>query len=76
MRLAEATLANDALKMNDQAEPGWVQTALAGIDMSLDLVNRKRIKIIVNGGSLNPKGLAEKVHGMVCARDRTLPLTV
>lgn len=61
----EATLGGDALKRTDQSHPGWVPTALAGIEISLDVVNEKRIKIVVNGGSLNPKGLAEKVHSMV-----------
>ncbi|KAM4065840.1 acyclic terpene utilization family protein [Hirsutella rhossiliensis] len=63
--LAEGTLGNDALRKTDQSHPGWVPTALAGIEMSLDVVNEKRIKIVVNGGSLNPTGLAEKVHGML-----------
>lgn len=49
----------------DQSHPGWVPTALAGIEMSLDAINEKRIKVVVNGGSLNPKGLAEQVHDMV-----------
>ncbi|KAL3961122.1 hypothetical protein ACCO45_006239 [Purpureocillium lilacinum] len=72
--LAEATLASDALKMHDAAEPGWVPTALAGIQMSLDLVAEKRIKVIVNGGSLNPAGLADKVRDMIT--DKGLALRV
>ncbi|KAF4592253.1 DUF1446 domain-containing protein [Ophiocordyceps camponoti-floridani] len=72
--LAEGTVGNDALRRADQAHPGWVASALAGIEMSLEVINEKRIKIVVNGGSLNPKGLAEKIDGMV--RDGRLNLRV
>ena len=34
--------------------------------MSVDLVNEKRIKVVLNGGCLNPRGLAEKTHELVC----------
>ena len=33
--------------------------------MSLDIINEKRIKLVVNGGCLNPKGLAEKTNELV-----------
>ncbi|PFH62931.1 hypothetical protein XA68_10984 [Ophiocordyceps unilateralis] len=66
--LAEGTVGNDALRRADQSHPGWVFTALAGIEMSLDVINKKRIKVVVNGGSLNPKGLAEKIQSMVAER--------
>lgn len=33
--------------------------------MSVDLINEKRIKLVINGGCLNPKGLAEKTHELV-----------
>jgi hypothetical protein len=34
--------------------------------MSVDLVAEKRIKVVLNGGCLNPRGLAEKTHELVC----------
>lgn len=49
----------------DSIETGWVRTALEGLRLTLDLANEKRIKIIVNGGGLNPRGLAIKTHNMV-----------
>ncbi|UNI25025.1 hypothetical protein JDV02_010733 [Purpureocillium takamizusanense] len=70
--LAEATLASGALRMHDAAEPGWVASALAGIEMSLDLVAEKRIKVVVNGGSLDPSGLADRVHDMIAHRGLAL----
>jgi hypothetical protein len=33
--------------------------------MTVDLLNEKRIKLVVNGGCLNPKGLAEKTNELV-----------
>lgn len=55
---------------------GWVATALDGIQMTLPLINEKRIKIIVNGGGLNPEGLATKVHELVrLPQQRSLPVS-
>lgn len=33
--------------------------------MTIDVINEKRIKVALNGGALNPKGLAEKVAALV-----------
>lgn len=46
--------------------PAWIQSAYDGIAASLDLINEKRIKVIVNGGGLDPKGLALEVDKLVC----------
>jgi len=51
--------------MKTKGHPGYEQTALDGILLSLQAANEKRIKIIVNGGALNPKGLAEQVVKVV-----------
>ena len=42
--------------------------------MSAELLAEKKIKVVINGGSLNPKGLALKVHEFV--RSKNLDLTV
>ncbi|CAG9953592.1 unnamed protein product [Clonostachys rosea f. rosea IK726] len=60
--LAEANLAESTLK---NAPHAWVNTAYEGIKMSLDVINEKRIKVIVNGGALDPKGLAEEINKLV-----------
>lgn len=59
-------LAQNAEAMAAGTHPGYEATALEGLTMSLDVVNEKGIKVIINGGSLNPRGLAEKVQEMVC----------
>lgn len=64
-RILEATMASSAIERAQSNGSGWIQSAYDGIQMSLDLINEKRIKVVVNGGAMNPKGLAEKIHDMV-----------
>jgi hypothetical protein len=61
----EINLAENAEKYRAGTHPGWEPTALDGLTLSLEVLNEKRIKVVINGGSLNPKGLAEKVQSMV-----------
>jgi hypothetical protein len=75
-----ATEAEKVLADPDSIETGWAPTALEGLRLTLDLADQKRIKIIVNGGGLNPRGLAEKTHKMVqsqpcCTVETAWPLT-
>nr|UWK20151.1 duf1446 domain containing protein [Trichoderma cf. fertile] len=63
--LAEASMAGSAIQRAQSKGPGWIQSAFDGIQLSLDLINEKRIKVVVNGGAMNPKGLAEKIHEMI-----------
>nr|UWK20094.1 duf1446 domain containing protein [Trichoderma rubi] len=63
--LTEASMAGSAIQRAQSNGPGWIQSAFDGIQMSLDLINEKRIKVVVNGGAMNPKGLAEKIHDLI-----------
>ena len=63
--LAEFNLARHAEQFEKGAHPGWEPTALEGLTLSLEISNEKRIKVIINGGALNPKGLAEKTLELV-----------
>ncbi|OAG37834.1 hypothetical protein AYO21_07940 [Fonsecaea monophora] len=63
--LAEVSLAENAEAMRAGQHDGWFSTCWDGIEQSLDIVAEKNIKIIVNGGGLNPRGLAEKVQRLV-----------
>lgn len=67
--LAEVNIAENAQAHAAGKHPGWEQTAWDGIEQSIDLLNEKRIKVIVNGGAHNPKGLADKVHELVSISD-------
>lgn len=64
--LAEVNIAENAQAHAAGNHPGWEQTAWDGIEQSIDLLQEKRIKVVINGGAHNPKGLAEKVHELVC----------
>lgn len=64
--LAEVNIAENAQAHAAGTHPGWEQTAWDGIEQTIDLLNKKRIKVVINGGAHNPKGLAEKVQGLVC----------
>lgn len=44
---------------------GWEPTCWDGIEQTIDLIAQKSIKVIVNGGALNPGGLAQKIQGLV-----------
>lgn len=51
--------------MAKSQHPGYEHTALDGLLQSLEVINEKRIKVVINGGALNSKGLAETVHAEV-----------
>nr|UWK20055.1 duf1446 domain containing protein [Trichoderma albolutescens] len=70
--LAEASMASSAIQRAQSNDSGWIPSAFDGINLSLDLINEKRIKVVVNGGAMNPKGLAEKIHDMIGRKGFTL----
>ena len=50
---------------NEGRHPGFENTALDGIRLSLDYIHKNRIKVVLNGGTLNPRGLALEVQKSV-----------
>jgi hypothetical protein len=58
-------LAWHAVKMQDGEHPGYEASALAGLDQSLEVIAAKKIKVVINGGALRPRALAEKTLEMV-----------
>ncbi|KAK5073758.1 hypothetical protein LTR64_007104 [Lithohypha guttulata] len=66
--LAEMNLAENAEKMAVGQHDGWEPTAWDGLEQTLDVLNEKRIKVIINGGALNPSGLARKTQALVTER--------
>ncbi|KAH6988323.1 hypothetical protein BKA56DRAFT_478796 [Ilyonectria sp. MPI-CAGE-AT-0026] len=63
--LAEVSLAGYSDALTKGEREAFAATAWDGISKTVDLANEKRIKIIVNGGALNPRGLAEKCRNLV-----------
>ncbi|MCJ1376996.1 hypothetical protein MMC17_000086 [Xylographa soralifera] len=72
--LAEMNLAQNAEAMRGGSHPGYEPTALEGLTLSLDVIYEKRIKVIINGGALNPRALAERTLQM--ATERKLELKI
>ncbi|KAK4556572.1 hypothetical protein LTR86_006143 [Recurvomyces mirabilis] len=73
--LAEVNLGNDAEAYAAGTHTGWIPTAWDGLQKSIDVIAEKRIKVIINGGALNPRGLAEEtLHKLI--EPRGLKLTV
>lgn len=61
----EVNIAENAEAHAKGQHPGWEATAWDGIQQSIEILDKKRIRVIVNGGAHNPKGLAEKVQQLV-----------
>ncbi|KAI0427181.1 DUF1446 domain-containing protein [Xylaria sp. FL1042] len=63
--LAEVNMGTNAEDMKDNDHPGWIPTAWDGLQQTIHLADEKGIKIIINGGGQNPRGLAEKTHALI-----------
>lgn len=61
----ELNMANDAEAYRNGQHPGWMPTAWDGLCKSVEILKEKRIKVIINGGCLSQRGLAEKTHNLV-----------
>src|SRR5271170_5557302 len=63
--LAEMNLAENAEKMAMGKHDGWEPTAWDGLRQTLDVLDKRRIKVVINGGALNPSGLARKCQALI-----------
>ncbi|KAI1161974.1 DUF1446-domain-containing protein [Nemania serpens] len=72
--LAEANLASHAEAYAKGEHPGYILSAYDGLRLSLEVINEKRIKVVINGGGLNPKGLAEATHKMAIEKGYNLKI--
>jgi hypothetical protein len=66
-------LAENAEAYRAGQHPGYVDTAWAGIQESIDVIADRGIKVVINGGSINPSGLAQKAAALVCALSTIFP---
>ncbi|KAH7014703.1 hypothetical protein B0J12DRAFT_746985 [Macrophomina phaseolina] len=66
--LAEVNIAKNAEAYAKGQHPGYEPTAWEGLRMTLDTLASKRIKVALNGGALNPRGLAAKVSALVAEK--------
>ncbi|KAF9632918.1 Short-chain dehydrogenase/reductase SDR [Lasiodiplodia theobromae] len=68
--LAEINLAANATAYASGQHPGYEPSALNGLAAALDALATNRIKVAINGGALNPRGLAQRVAAL--AREKGL----
>ncbi|OAL30960.1 hypothetical protein AYO22_01255 [Fonsecaea multimorphosa] len=73
--LAEFNLASNALAHKSSQHPGWERTCEDGLLQTIQVANEKRLKIVVNGGAINPKGLAELVQSKVDENNYSLKVS-
>ncbi|KAH0845007.1 hypothetical protein FOPE_09338 [Fonsecaea pedrosoi] len=61
----EINLPENKKGMDAGLHDGWEPTCWDGFVQTIDLIAQKELKVIVNGGALNPGGLAAKVQQLV-----------
>ncbi|OGE47293.1 hypothetical protein PENARI_c051G06556 [Penicillium arizonense] len=67
-------MAQNAQAYRSKLHPGFEETAWEGLKQSINVVAKKRIRVVINGGTLNPQGLAQKVDAL--AREKGLQIHV
>ncbi|RDW59086.1 hypothetical protein BP5796_12010 [Coleophoma crateriformis] len=72
--LAEVNIAGNAEAYANKQHPGWEATAWEGIQQTIEVIAEKKIKLAINGGALNPQGLAEITASLV--KEKGLDLKV
>ncbi|OJJ02586.1 hypothetical protein ASPVEDRAFT_42091 [Aspergillus versicolor CBS 583.65] len=70
--LAEVNLANNAQAWREGKHPGYEPTAWHGLQQTIDVIAQKGIRVVINGGALDPKALALKVEQLVSEKNLSL----
>ncbi|KAJ5739870.1 DUF1446 domain-containing protein [Penicillium manginii] len=70
--LAEVNLANNAQAWRNGKHPGYEPTAWDGLQQTIDVIAQKGIRVVINGGALDPKALALKVEALVSEKKLNL----
>ncbi|OGE48669.1 hypothetical protein PENARI_c026G04453 [Penicillium arizonense] len=70
--LAEVNMANNVQAFQRGEHAGYEETAWEGIKQTIDVIADKGIKVVINGGALNPKGLAFKVDELCRQKGHSL----
>ncbi|GAM88119.1 hypothetical protein ANO11243_061500 [Dothideomycetidae sp. 11243] len=72
--LAELNIGDNAVAMKEGRGVGYAPTAWDGIERTVSVLAEKKIKLIIDGGGLNPEGLARRTQELVDSKG--LKLTV
>ncbi|PLB47444.1 DUF1446 domain-containing protein [Aspergillus steynii IBT 23096] len=70
--LAEVNMANNAQAWRAGKHPGYEETAWDGLQQTIDVIAAKGIKVVINGGALDPKALALRVQNLVSEKQLSL----
>lgn len=62
---SEVNLANNAQAWRDGNHPGYENTAWEGLQQTIDVIAERNIRVVINGGALDPKALAIKTQALV-----------
>jgi hypothetical protein len=65
---SEVNLANNAQAWRSGKHTGYEPTAWDGLQQTIDVIAQKGIRVVINGGALDPKALALKVEALVSER--------
>jgi hypothetical protein len=58
-------MANNAQAWRAGEHPGYEETAWNGLQQTIDIIAEKGIRVVINGGALDPRALALKVEALV-----------
>ena len=70
--LAENNMAQEAAAMDAGTGQGFKKNSWQGLQMTMDVIAEKGIKVIINGGGLGPQNLARKCQELITANDYDL----
>lgn len=63
--LAENNIAQEAAAMEAGTGEGFKKNAWEALQLSMETINRKRIKVVINGGGLSPQNLAKRCQELI-----------
>ncbi|KAE8423742.1 hypothetical protein BDV36DRAFT_303149 [Aspergillus pseudocaelatus] len=66
--LAEVNLAKNAEAWRAGKHPGYEETAWQGLQQTIDVIAEKGIRVVINGGALDPRALALKVEALTAEK--------
>lgn len=70
--LAENNMAQEAAAIDAGTGQGFKKNSWEGLQLSMDVIAQKGIKVIINGGGLGPQNLARKCQELITANDYDL----
>ncbi|KAE8368015.1 hypothetical protein BDV27DRAFT_142272 [Aspergillus caelatus] len=66
--LAEVNLAKNAEAWRAGKHSGYEETAWQGLQQTIDVIAEKGIRVVINGGALDPRALALKVEALTAEK--------